>query len=184
MVGLRYGHSSGHDMAERGHDTAGSVRARGLDCGLCRDTQYCIVTEARGWPLEGCVTIQSLYRDKRASLAAGVSRYNRLYRDRGAEAWPLGVSRYNAATRSSLCCDTTGQARNTARHACDTVSHKLRHGRCWACNTAHCAPRHGAVRAQPGRTVRAARVRWVCTSAPNPVLDSMHCFSHCLDQCS
>ena len=42
--------TAGHDMAERGHDTTGSARARGLAGGLCRDTQYCIVTEARGWP--------------------------------------------------------------------------------------------------------------------------------------
>ena len=29
--------------------------------------------------------------------------------------------------------------------------------------------------AQPGPIVRTARVRWVCISAPNPVLDSVHC---------
>ena len=42
------------------------ARARDLVGGLCRDTHYCIMTEARGWPLGGCVTIQSLYHDKRA----------------------------------------------------------------------------------------------------------------------
>ena len=35
--------------------------------GLCRDTQYCIVKEERGWLLRVCVTIQSLYRDKRVA---------------------------------------------------------------------------------------------------------------------
>ena len=58
----------------------------------------------------------------------------------------------------------------------------LRHGRAW--------PRHGrgllrhgvtvrhdkAQCAQPGHTMRVARVSWVCTCAPNPVLDSVHCF--------
>ena len=57
-------------------------RARGLAGGLCHDTQFCIVTEARGWPLGDCVTIQSLYRDRWAIWLVGVSRYNRLYRDR------------------------------------------------------------------------------------------------------
>ena len=43
-----------------------ATRASGLAGGLCRDTPFCIVIEARDWPLGGCVTIQSLYRDRRA----------------------------------------------------------------------------------------------------------------------
>ena len=62
--------------------TRPAALARGLAGGLCRDTQFGIVTEARGWPLGGCVMIQSLYRDRRAIWLARVSRYNRLYRDR------------------------------------------------------------------------------------------------------
>ena len=45
------GHDTGHDTAKGGHDTADNVRAHGLADGLCRDTQFCIVTEARDWPL-------------------------------------------------------------------------------------------------------------------------------------
>ena len=48
----RYGRlcqDTGHDTAKGGHDTVGS--ARGLADGLYRDTQFCIVTEARDLPL-------------------------------------------------------------------------------------------------------------------------------------
>ena len=47
----RLGHDTGHDTAKGGHDTTSSARARGLADGLCRDTQFCIVTEARDWPM-------------------------------------------------------------------------------------------------------------------------------------
>ena len=47
----RLGHDTGHDTAKGSHDTADSTRARGLAGGLCRDTPFCIVTEARGWQL-------------------------------------------------------------------------------------------------------------------------------------
>ena len=43
----RLGHDTGHDTTKGGHDTAGRARARGLADGLCRDTQFYIVTEAR-----------------------------------------------------------------------------------------------------------------------------------------
>ena len=46
----------GHDT---GHDTASSAHARDLAGGLCRDAKFCIVTEARDWPL-GVVSRYSL----------------------------------------------------------------------------------------------------------------------------
>ena len=110
---------AGHDTASHAHDTAGSASARGLDGGLCRDTPFCIVTEARGWPLGGCVTLQSLYHNRRAVWPSRVSRYNQLYRDRR-KAWPQGVSRYNAATRPGLYRDTAEEpaTRRAAARAC------------------------------------------------------------------
>ena len=51
------GASSAHDRpryGRLGHDTTTTrpaARARGLAGGLCRDTQFCIVIEARDWPL-------------------------------------------------------------------------------------------------------------------------------------
>ena len=66
----RLGHNTAHDTTKGGHDTADSVRPRGLAGGLCRDTQFCIVTGARAW------------------LDEDGSQYNRVYRDRRV-AWPL-----------------------------------------------------------------------------------------------
>ena len=59
----RYGrlsHDTSHDTAKGGHDTAGSARAYSLAGGLCRDTQFCIVTEARDLP-PGVVSRYNLY---------------------------------------------------------------------------------------------------------------------------
>ena len=58
-----------------------------------------------------------------------MSRYNRLYRDRGAEALPLGVSRYNAATRPGLCCDTAGPMLGYGRAGERHGAARLRHRR-------------------------------------------------------
>ena len=55
-----------------GHDTAGWAMTRPGWWIMSRYTIF-IMTEARGWPLGGCVTIQSLYRDRRAVWLAGVS---------------------------------------------------------------------------------------------------------------
>ena len=52
-----------HDREEGAIRSA--TRARGLAGGDCRDTKHCIVTGERGLAPGGCVTIQSLYRDKR-----------------------------------------------------------------------------------------------------------------------
>ena len=141
----------------------------------------------------GCVTIRSLYRDRRAVWLVRVSRYNCLYRDRR-KAWLLAVSRCNAATRPDLCCDTDEEpaTRRVAPCACTQRHGKglLRHDREGATtrsrvrhDTAQRAPRHSVV--------RAAWAQWACNlglgcapSAPNPVLDSVHFFSHCLDHCS
>ena len=140
---LAWAQPRGHDMAglarNKAYDTATAaatirpregttrpaVRARGLASGLCRDTQHCIVTEARGWPLGGCVTIQSLYRDKRAVWLRACHDTIDCIVIGGAEAWPLGMSRYNVATQPGLRCDTIGQAHDMARHACDMAGHKL-----------------------------------------------------------
>ena len=96
-----------------------AARAHGLAGGECHDTKFCIVIGERGLVVGGCVTIQSLYRDRWVVWLARVSRYNRLYRDRR-KAWPLGVSRYNAATRPGLCCNTTEEpaTQRAATHAC------------------------------------------------------------------
>ena len=173
--------------------TRPAARARGLAGGLCHDTQFCIVTEARGWPLGGCVTIQSLYRDRRAVWLARVSRYNRLYRDRR-KAWPLGVSRYNAETRLGLCCDTAEEPATWGAAARTCVQRHdrglLQHDREGAMtrsrvhhDTAQRAPRHGAVHA-PWAQWAHSLGSGCAPGAPNPVLDSVHCFSHCLDHCS
>ena len=47
-------------------------------------SRYTVLYRDKGEGLAagGCVTIQSLYRDRRAVWLAGVSRYNQLYRDR------------------------------------------------------------------------------------------------------
>ena len=131
--------------------TRSAAPARGLAGGLCRDTQICIVTEARGWPLGGCVTIQSLYRDRRAVWLARVSRYNRLYCDRR-KAWPLGVSRYNAATWPGLCCDTDEEpaTRRAATTRQGTPATRPGGGH----DTVSCAPRYSPARATIRRRAR------------------------------
>ena len=44
-----------------------------------------------------------------------------------------------------------------------------------ACDTAHCAPRHDAVRPRLGRSAHSLG-SGCAPGAPNPVLDSVHCF--------
>ena len=58
------GHDTAYDMAKGGHDTADNSHSRGLARGECHDTKFCIVTGERGLAVGGCVTIQSLYRDR------------------------------------------------------------------------------------------------------------------------
>ena len=142
-----------------GHDTAGwatiqpttrpreattqsLVRARGMAGGLCCDTQFCIMTEARDWPL------------------GVVSRYNLCI--------VTGGQSGLRACHDTIACIVIGGKRlgcwafretghHTSGQACDTVRHSatcLRHCRCWACDTAHCMPRHGAVRALSGHSER------------------------------
>ena len=63
---------------------------------------------------------------------------------------------------------------------------RLRHGRLWACDTVSCVPRYNPVRTTTRRSTRClGAVRVACASslgsggapsAPNPVLDSVHCF--------
>ena len=76
-------------------------------------------------------------------------------------------------------CDTAGQACDTAMKRPATPTTKpvlgLRHGALRA-TTRRSASAAWAQCAWPRRTVRAARVCWVCLCAPNPVLDSVHCF--------
>ena len=178
--------------------TQPAVLAHGLAGGFCRDTQYCIVTEAMGWPPGGCVTIQSLYRDKRAV--------------------------WLRACHDTIDCIVTGGQR-LGRWACrDTM---LRHGRACAairpgrraarrstpatrpatsCDTTDAGPRHGAVRGQPGRSARAAwaqcagslgavRAAWVHHARSQGPLGVHQCtqpsfglsalfLSHCLGHCS
>ena len=61
----RLGHDTTHDTAKGGHDTASSAHTRGLAGGECHDTKFCIVARERGLAAGGCVTIQSMYRDRR-----------------------------------------------------------------------------------------------------------------------
>ena len=75
----------GHDTANHAHDKAeqccdtterkarySQQRARGLAGDECHDTKFCIVRgeRERGLVVGGCVTIQSLYRDKREAWLA------------------------------------------------------------------------------------------------------------------
>ena len=149
--------------------------------------------KSEGLAVGGCVTIQSLYRDRQVVWLARVSRYNRLHRDRR-KTWPLGVWRYNAATQSGLCCDTVEEPATRRAAACACAQRHcrglLRHDREGATtrsrvrhDTAQHAPRH--------RAVREAWMQWALSlgsgcalGAQNLVLDSVHCFSHCLDHCS
>ena len=147
------------DWLGMGHDTINCIMTgEGLATGSeCRDTKSCIVTRRRyGRWLSRDTTQPGLRYDAGQGL----------------------VLRYKP-------CIVTGVLRHsTTAHTC-----VRRHGRaCAATRLAkpatrrHCAPRHGVVRAaeeqctQAGPTMRTAMFGWVCTSAPNPVLDSVHCF--------
>ena len=133
----------------------------------------CIVTS--GQPGHGHVTIQLI-----------------VSRQRG-----IGYGRW-------LCRDTTqpglqhdhASARHKAkirRLACNTVGHRAAtqpgHGHDTAQRVA-CACNLSALRAawahcaRLGRTYACSQGQWVCTCAPNPVLDTVHYFSNCLDHCS
>ena len=148
---------------------------------------------SEGLAVGGCVTIQSLYRDRWVVWLERVSRYNRLYCDRR-KTWPLGVSRYNAATRPGLCYDTAEEpaTRRATARACAQRHDRglLRHDREGA--TPRSRVRHDTAQREPRHcAVRVAWVQWArslgsrcAPGAPNPVLDSVHCFSHCLDHCS
>ena len=128
---------------------------------VCHDTTSCIVT-GKGLMAGECVTIQPLYLE------------------RGAEARPLGC----VATQGH---NTTVQAHDigprygawpTTRSA--TGPAIRRRGSHDTKPNARCVCGLGAVRAQWACSL----VCWVCTCAPNPVLDLVHYFSHCLDHCS
>ena len=71
--------------------------------------------------------------------------------------------------------DTAVQARGTTRHACDTtgVRPATRHTACH--DMVQCTSGLGVVRSLPGRSVCAARVRWVCTLCTQSSSDSVHC---------
>ena len=127
-------------------DTVGSACARGLAGGECRDTKLCIVTGARAWPL-GVVSRYSLCIGTGGrSGYRGVSRYKRLYRDR----------------RRFGCWVVSRDRPRHSRAGAATWSGKratlLRHGRCWACDTAPCTPRRSHDTTGLG-TMRAACAR-------------------------
>ena len=82
------------------------------------------------------------------------------------------------ALQHGQACAVTRSARPTTRP---------RHGRPQATIRPGTGPRHGRDTAGLG----VVRTAWACNlgsgfalGAPNPVLDSVHCFSHCLDHCS
>ena len=86
-----------------------------------------------------------------------MSRYNRLYRDRGVEAWPLVMSRYR--------CDTVGGSTATQRRGA-RVRAAIRPPRLvtrqgQACDTAGPGLRHGTVRAAWVQCARPVRAGWV-----------------------
>ena len=54
-----------HNTARSARDTIDSVCAQPGWWGECRDTKHCMVTGERGLAAGGCVTIQSLYHDRR-----------------------------------------------------------------------------------------------------------------------
>ena len=142
-----------------GHDTAGwatiqpttrpreattqsLVRARGMAGGLCCDTQFCIMTEARDWPLgvvsryNLCIVTggQSGLRACHDTIACIVIGGRGLAAGRFAR---LATTRLG---RRATRCDT-------ARHACDTAGAgpATRHTACH--DTAQCARYLGTVNA-------------------------------------
>ena len=152
--GASHGREEGCDMAGRARDTVRSALGREL----CRDTQYCIVTEERGWPLGGCVTIQSLYRDKRAVWLRACHDTIDCIVTGGEEGLAAGC----VAIQHSQGCDTArGRAHasgDTVAQACDTTGPGLRHGQAWP------------------STRRSVRAGWAGCVPGAPVLDSVHCF--------
>ena len=126
----------------------GSARAHGLDRG-----RVTIQTLYRGWG-------RLLYRNMAAIQAATQSRV-----------------RHDTALGVAICAAQHARERTaqSTRARGDTAEEGLRHGTLRA-TTRRSAHSTGAQCAQSGRTMREARVRWVCTCAPNQVLDSVHCF--------
>ena len=112
------------------------------------------MTEARGWPLGDCVTIQSLYHDRRAVWLAGVSRYNQLYRDRsGLGNW---LCRYTLL-RHGREGTTIWHKRRATRPRARDMTRSAREARArpatrptTGCNTAHDTAGLEAPCAQPG----------------------------------
>ena len=136
--------SSGHDTAKRGHDTTSwaTIQPTTWPTALAGVRQLTHMA----WPL------------------GSVSRYNRLYRDRRR----LGCATHPAIWQQRAATRLPVTRACTQRHG----RGGLRHGRCWAYDTATCTPRHDRDTAGLGE-VRAAWVR-VCTWCTQPSLDSVH----------
>ena len=152
----------------------------------CPGSRYnsCIVTQRLGrlaWP-GGRVTIQTLYR---GSGEAFVSQY-------GCDtSCDMATVRHDTALRVATCavaCDTArawpwcwvcrDTTYDTAGLGHGTAGHGLRHD-------ALCATIQPSARHDMTPCARTRRSAWACTrrlgsrcvpSAPNPVLDSVHCF--------
>ena len=149
-IGLRYGQQR--------------ARAAWMGVSVSRYNQL-YHDRGKGLAAGGCVTIQSLYRDRRAVWLAGVSRYNQCYRDKRR----LG---------NWLCRDTTLRhgregttiRRRKLRYEQQRARGALRHGRaCAATRPAMPATlpalglRQGTLRATTRRHVRAV---WVQCTRP------------------
>ena len=121
-----------------------------------------------------------------------MSRYKVLYCDRK-KVWPLAVSRYSIAraairreARACVAIQTlyrdrgaatmryNASLRATIRPPRPTTRPATSH------DTVPCARFLGAVRAACACSLGSG----CAPSAPNPVLDLVHCFSHCLDHYS
>ena len=88
----------------------------------------------------------------------------------------LSMSQRVAATRQA----------QTMRHSAPAWAWAGRYGRAWPTTLPDGAATRRPVRSlgivlvRPGRSVRAARVRWVCTLCTQPSFDSGHCFESLL----
>ena len=126
-----------------------------------------------------------------------MSQYKRLYCVRRVEAWLLGVSRYNAATRPGPRCDMTEEhetwsARHNVRY--DQVCAATRPGVRFDTptirsgdNTARGRQRHDAwcAMTRPAQRAVGEQPESGCVpGAPNSVLTQCTIFSHCLRHCS
>ena len=108
-------------------------------------------------------------------MAKGVSRYNRLYRDIGAE----GVAAGCVAIQHSQGCDTATAAATIQLCRCATRRGTPVTRPTTRCDTASVGPRHGVVRSRLGRSVRYARslgAPWSVGCAPmHPTLFWTQC---------